>query len=577
MRIARLLTWLPALVADGLLRLHWLLWASGGAAIVLLAVVPFATELIVLNRATVDFTFPLDTSLRWAFGHWPHLDYQTPVGIAYWVNQGVAGEILDLSAKSIFLANIIAASLIAGAALVLLRRRLASSHAAILLTGLLALVLSPRGFGDPAGLISYLAPYNKTGLAALGLLFVAYFVEPRNKAGNKFSGAESLVAGLLLVWLIYLKLNFAVIAGAGAIAALYFAPANRGLVIGSLTLALLGAAGVAVGTGIGPAYLRDIQVVATVGNVFRPNKLVADLIGSVFALTVFLAAAVVYRLTSHAPPGVRQENVIVPLGLLTAGIVAMNQVHGNELPLTFVALVVLSERALREPISTKATGTRPFSIPLIISGLLVLLSVYQDLKTVNVYVSDQREGRAIRYCDSPGTPVCSISYAFFDTHALETLEPFADPALRSAPASKAAVETFVAQAKSVPQHLAACDGAPLCALWSVYGELYELLNLVVVPGDRPYLLGFMNPVPYYYGIEPPKHVPAWIDMGRTVSAATHPDADILFSDVALLVVPKTDLAQDYRPGLFPIYADEIAARFNTIAETESWSIWRKKP
>jgi len=576
-RIGNLVAWLPAQCATGLLRLHWLIWAVGGAAIVLFAAVPLAMDLVVLNRATVDFTYPLDTSLRWAFGHWPHLDYQTPVGIAYWLNQGLAGAILGLSAKSIFLANIIAAILIGGAALVLVRRRLASGHAAILVTGLLALVLSPRMFGDPWDLVSYLAPYNKIGLALLGVLMVAYFVEPRAKCGSRMTIAESLVAGALIVWLIYLKLNFAAIAIAGGVVALYFAPANRAVIVGSILVAVSAGVVVAVGTGIAPAYLYDIRFVATVGGVFRPNKLAADLAGSLPTLALFGAAAIAYRLSSHAESWPRVVNLTVACGLLAACIVAMNQVHGNDLPLAFVAAIILSERALRETATTKTVAIPPYAGPLLVAGLLVLQSVYKDVRAIDVYASDQRDGRALHFCDDPEIPSCAISYAYFDAHALRTLQPFPAPHLRSVPPAPADVETFQRRAKSVEQHLAACNDAPLCALWAVYGELYGLLNLVMVAGDRPYLLGFMNPIPYYYGIEPPKHVPAWIDMGRTLSATTHPDADVLFSDVTLLVVPMTELAQDYRLGLLPIYADDIDARFDKVAETESWSIWRPKP
>ncbi len=65
-------------------------------------------------------------------------------------------------------------------------------------------------------------------------------------------------------------------------------------------------------------------------------------------------------------------------------------------------------------------------------------------------------------------------------------------------------------------------------------------------------------------------------MGRTLSAASHPDASTLFPDVTWLVVPKTDLAQDYGTALLAIYAVDIDARFDKVAETESWLVWRTK-
>lgn len=566
----------PAVIAAWLLRRPWLFWGLGGGALLLLATVPFATDLIVLNRATVDFSYPLDTALKWAFGHWPHRDYQTPVGIAYWLLQGLAGALLDLSAKAIFLANLIAAALIGLAGAVLVRRRLAPSHAAILMTGLLALVLSPRMFGDPAGLISYLAPYNKTGLAILGVLFTAQFVSRRDGARSGLLGVEPLVAGLLIAWLIFLKLNFAALAVVGGIAALYFAPENRRGIVGSFLVAGIVTALVAATTGIGGAYLADIRTVSTVGDVFRTGKLAADVVGSLLTLALFAAALVAYRISSRSAAWPRSENLIVAVGLFTACLAAMNQVHGHELPLVFVALIVLAERALREAPSDRDM-TYVNAAPMLAALFLVLLPVAKDLETMRLYVTEQTDGNAIRFCHAPEVPACTVSYAFFDAHALRTLAPFPKPALGIEPASPEDIANYTRDAKDIAAHLNLCRENPLCALWSIYSELYGLLNLVMVQDDRAFMLGFMNPVPYYYGIEPPKDVPAWIDMGRTVSEDVHPDAAIMFSDVTLLIVPKTELAQDYRPGLFAIYEDDIRARFALVAETESWSIWRKRP
>ncbi len=554
----------------------WLIWWPGGVAIMLLAAIPFATDLIVLNRATVDFTYPLDTALRWAYGHWPHRDYQTPVGIAYWALQGAAGAMLSLSAKAIFLANLMAALVIGLAGTVLIRRRLAASHATLLIIGLLGLVLSPRMFGDPAGLISYLAPYNKTGLAILGFLLVAYFVPPRDGVRGVGIGLETIVAGLLITWLIYLKLNFAALAVVGAIAALYFAPANRNIAVGSILLASVAAAAIAAMTGIAGAYMSDIRTVAEVGDVFRPTKLVADLIGSVTTLVLFAVALIAYRLSSNAAIGARRRNLVIAFGLIGACIAAMNQVHGNALPIAFVAIIVLSERALREA-SRPHLSLAPHVVPWFAALLLVLLPITKDLRTLGTYISDQEAARAIPFCTAADVPACTVAYAYFDAHALDTLSPFPNPVLRTTPAADSDIAAQVAQSMTIEQHLDQCQGAPLCALWSVYDELYALLNLVMRANDRPYLLGFMNPIPYYYGVEPPKFVPAWIDMGRTLSAAAHPDATTMFSDVTLLIVPKTELAQDYRPGLFAIYENDIRTQFAVVAETESWSIWRRTP
>jgi len=90
------------------------------------------------------------------------------------------------------------------------------------------------------------------------------------------------------------------------------------------------------------------------------------------------------------------------------------------------------------------------------------------------------------------------------------------------------------------------------------------------------MLGFSNILPYFYQLEPPRHVLAWSDVGRNLSAASHPDATGAFSDVTLLVIPRVDFGSGLEPGLLSIYADDIPRLFVKVEESDCWELWRRR-
>ena len=549
--------------------------------LLLLSVPVLLGDQIILDSWMVDFAVPLDTSLRWAHGQVPHIDYQTPVGVAYWLIEGLATELVGVRPKSVVVANFLAAVPIALGGWLLARWRLSGGITGLFVLAAVSIVISPRAAGDMPGQLSFLGAYNKVGLALLAILFVALFVEPRRAHGRLASAAEVGIVAFLLVWLIYLKLNFAAIAGAGAVVALHYAPGNRRLVASALLVTALAVVGIGLVTGINGPYLGDLRLAAEAGATFRWDKTLLDFYYSPLALFVFGLSVIAYWRASGAGDRVRVANMVVALGLFAASVLAMNQVHDEALPLTFAVLVVLAQRALgeRPAADDAALAAAPprlhaFVPPLFGAAALVAMTLLADLISVTFYHRYQGDEGLVAFCDDPNAPACSIVYNIFWEDVAERMAPFPAPrVMAAAPPATAAAGAGYATIMELYKY---CDADDECLFWKMYEQLFVMLDGQVTRADRPYFLGFVNILPYYYQLEPPRGVLAWIDFDRTLSLRSHRQAEVLFSDVTLLVAPRVDYALGWVPELEGLYGADIARLFTKVAESETWTIWRKR-
>lgn len=521
--------------------------------------VPLLTsELVILNAYIIDYALPLDTSLRWWHGQVPHLDYQTPIGAAYWLFQGLAVELTGLDAKSPLVANFLAAALLAVSGSILAWRRLSGGLAGLFLFAVLLMVISPRSTGDVPGQMSFLGAYNKWALGALAILLMTFFLEPRRhwRIGGRL--AEALAVGVLLVLLVYLKVTLAAVAVAGGVVALHYAPANRGLIGLGLALAAAGVALVGLAAGINGAYLGDIQQASNSVPLLRAKKLVEDLVAGIPVLLVLTLGLSGYWRRSEASQRVKLDNITIAVGLTLAAYLAMNQIHDHAWPLTFAILILLAQRALAE-------AGEAFIAPTVAAFALVAYALFSDLSAVAAYVKSQESETTLRYCDDPQRPACGIGVAAFDPWVQPRLAPF--PTAADAPAEAA---------PTLEGMYRFCESHDYCIWWQLNDQLYRRLGRHIEPGDRPLYLGFMNMLPYYYGLAPPRHVLAWLDVNRNLSLASHPDPQAMLSDVTLLAMPLMQQKLGYFPDLEAIYGEAIAAEFDEIERTEAWSIWRRR-
>lgn len=548
------------------------------APIFLVACVPLVlSPAVALNTWQLDYSLPLDTSMRWVFGHIPHIDFETPIGVAYWLAQGWATELIGIDVRTPVLANLIAAVPLAIGATLLLARRLSGALLGIFVLAVLLLAVSPRAVGDLPGEVSFLAGYNKVGLAIFCVLVVAFFLEPTRPGRRGVRVAEVATVAFFLVWLVYLKITFAVIAVAGGIVAFHYAPANRGTIL--LGFAIMVATVLVVGwsTGINGPYLEDIMDAARASPTFRARKLMLDIGASRLSLVLIALSTIYYWKIGEASRSMKISDLVVAMGLLFASAIAMNQVHDNYFPLGFAALFVLAQRSLAhhpEPVSGYSASPimAPFVPPLVGATLLVAFITLSDVYTVtHYYRAGQENSAGARMCDQLDQPICGLTYLFPKFDSGDRLTPLPGPLFTNATEPAGGHDALLTIAEMIDY----CSANDLCLLWKLNQQLYQLLNRHMSRQDRPYYFGFTNILPYYYQVEPPKYVMAWTGMGRNFSQESHPLPARMFSDITLVAMPKVNFGVGRAPGLHTIYEDELPNYFSKVDETEAWIIWRR--
>jgi hypothetical protein len=180
------------------------------------------------------------------------------------------------------------------------------------------------------------------------------------------------------------------------------------------------------------------------------------------------------------------------------------------------------------------------------------------------FVTAQRDGTALAYCEDPERPICGLKVAVFSPHILARLRPLQMPP-----------EEPLAPPRTMAALHLECDSDNHCIWWKMQEDLLRHLDRHIRPQDRPFLLGFMNILPYHFGLEPPRGVPAWLDVGRNLSLEAHPEPRAMLADATLVVVPHMKEEIGYFPELMAIYGETIRSSFTVVEQNPLWSIWRR--
>lgn len=533
-----------------------------------LGVPPHLLETVSLGEGLTIYAPALEASLRWSFDHMPHIDYHTQTGIAFWLAQGIGVELAGLHPKSVLFANLLTAAVIALAAYFLIKPRLSALMIAVLMTGMASLTLSLRPFGADGGTIGGLGGPERTALALASTLFVTFFLEPRSERKPLEAALESIIVASLLVWLVFLDAYIATIVMVSGLAALAFPSASRGLILESMTFAALACVGLGFLFGFGLPYLADIQGAIAAAPLFQVEKMIDQIQANAIALAVVVGALLLSVLINLKNRQLRSDTIGVTIVLLFAAVLAVNRIDTPTLPLAVTILIVLAARSyLNLPRGDQKSVFRmlgkiiPAYLPALIAALaLVTLQVQADITTLDRYVDIQRTQSGSVLCDAPEHPACDIRITAPQGATAITLPP---PQIGAAGTDDGAAN--------------ACGDDMFCLRRTAYAELIGLLNANMQDGDTPLLLSPTNPVPYLYGIAPPRSVYSDLTPGRTVSLKHHPSANSLFVDVSLLAVPKPRTNPNFEPALGQFYDGGMTRMFDVVAETGAWSLYRKKP
>ena len=174
------------------------------------------TSIVRLNFDYHDVFIPLDAAWRTVQGQWPHSDFYTPIGLAYFWLHGAAAALFGMNGRVVIWANLLALPFVILPALVLAWRRLDALAAIALIVLLTVLVTAPTFIDGPSTVVVHLANYNRIGGALDAIVCLWALCAPRS-AARAPRLAEALMMGVVLLILLYLKVTFFAFAVATAL------------------------------------------------------------------------------------------------------------------------------------------------------------------------------------------------------------------------------------------------------------------------------------------------------------------------------------------------------------------------
>lgn len=157
-----------------------------------------------------------DGAWRVANGQVPSVDFVSPYGAATYLPTA-AGLLLDYSVGgALAFGHFLTAAFLLPLMCLAARRRVSTLPALVLVVFAFLLVLAPVRLGGSYADLTWGVDYTRQGWAGLAVALL-YYLEPR-RIGRRDLWVDTVVLTLLLLFLFYLSMTFALVAGAFAIA-----------------------------------------------------------------------------------------------------------------------------------------------------------------------------------------------------------------------------------------------------------------------------------------------------------------------------------------------------------------------
>ncbi len=102
----------------------------------------------------------------------------------------------------------------------------------------------------------------------------------------------------------------------------------------------------------------------------------------------------------------------------------------------------------------------------------------------------------------------------------------------------------------------------------------DLINKNKKTGDRVFSFSFDNPFPFLTHTVPPKHLPTVWQYATTYTYTVHEEANELFSEVDLLLVPQC-LRAESATEMMAIYGRTVTEQYSVIDSNNYWVLYRK--
>ena len=522
----------------------WMLAIAAGVPVLVGAWVLLASGLVLSREMTWDLLFNLEGAWHIEHGHVPHRDFHDPLGPLSFALTNLGFRFAGPTAMAFIVGELIALAMLFPVAVAAAAGRLAPLPAFLVVLYVGLLTLQPANVGDLPYAYSFAMSYNRWAWAALTILGLLLFVDPRRVKGRPW--LDLAMAGGLVIFLFYLKITFAVVAIGGMVAAI--GTVRRVREQWQWWTGLVALIVLTIAAPFNHSYLRDTWQFAMSGyarvdmlghlNVFAANR--AEL--SLYAVTIGL---LVWLWQS----GRGRFEVVVSAGILTGiGMFVLSQ-NAQQADIPVGIVITLLAYNTVAALFRGPRALRPSELTTILLIVLVwpLMSVGASAKVLAGYY---RATTRLSLLLMPDTL---------------NLRGLAVPARNS--------EVSDALDRAGYELLSTTREPPLRDPLGQAEYVASLVEAAALLTDRPQnilVLDQVNPLPFVLGYPPPRGSTLWLSPQAPVRGPHE-----IFDDVDVVLVPKYSTYAPCTAFLLDAYGGFLAQTFPLRTETASWTFLRR--
>lgn len=509
-----------------------------------------------LTASAYDTFVYFDGAWRLAMGQVPHKDFHTPLGalsylLPYWglvLNGGFAGSI---ELVSFFVA--VAFALIS---ICFLWGRCSAFFSIMTVAYLSLLATVPMYVGYVTDKISLAMFYNRWGWAALTLILISY-IRPKTYSTNRLI-LEAFLLALLLTFLIFLKITYAVI-GLMFLPVLAFGTVRqRQLAISAGVITVLMLALVEWAFHITGPYIQDLRLAIGANGavrfryfrIFSNNAINATQFLLVLGSLIFLFRSTVLR----------WADLLFVLFVCAAGLVILDQNTQREDVIVLLAALLWSHAVAS---ATSPSGATPERLArnrgAEITGILLVIFMVPQLMwglrgisniTSGILPNDLQH----RIAGLPGVRIADTRSFLNEVHA------GADPTTLF---NRLRMRGIGFQLSEPDYALTINEGLKL------------LKDKKAKPG-KTITFDLANPFNFLTGGPPARGDYSWFHSRRIISPRSYIPAKDLFRDVDYIMVPTFPMFFSTTHLLLKLYGDYVNRNYLKLGESKSWVLYGRR-
>jgi hypothetical protein len=494
-------------------------------------VAQWAVSPVPLVATPHDIMFPLDAGWRVLSGQVPHNDFYSGLGPAFSYLYAIGVRLFGPTISAIVNINLMMMAITTLLAWLISRPRL-NPFLALLFSATVMMTTSgvePLGWG--ANATDYAMSYTRHAFGILMCVCLGCFFPAHGHISKIVDGAEDVLIGALVSFLLLFKINFFVIAAAAIVIRpliVDFTPKRFAWVCLGFLLPVFFFWLV---LGVSPeAFLNDMSLMYKLAMETSPPllqtvwALILDMALSLSTIILIIVAAGYVCFVNRKGDFPELARSFVVVSFLFAADLALG-ITNTQLPI-LVFLPMISLIALRELLMINSHG-RSYVL-----SAMVILTLF--LSTLTVI-------RESSY----------IGYAFWRKHSADPVDVqaqrFNSPLLKNV---------------YVPSGINWLSNYPL-----IVNDGLRLLKKHIAPGNKLVTLSFSNPFDFLLGLQPASGGSLCWHEGVTFTYSNHPQADRVFSNADFVVIDNQTSTKSYDSYL--------QKHFALIDQSEYWSLLKR--